>query len=110
MIMISSVDMRQGAAETREAKRDIYSQIYAVALRGYNAILIGPASGLASSATEFSNLTSNFVTVASLPTEGYSTSTIYYLSAASNGFEAGSFVERNETNTGWKLYNGPVNA
>lgn len=105
---METVDMRQGATETREAKRDIYSQIYAVALRGYNAILIGPASGLASAASEFSNLERNIVKVAVLPADGYSTSTIYYLSAASNGFDAGSFVERNENNTGWKLYNGPV--
>lgn len=105
-----TVDMRQGAAETREAKRDIYSQIYGVALRGYNAMFIGPASELSSVATNFSNFTISVSTVSSLPTTGISTTTVYYLSAADTtaGFPAGVFVERNESNTAWKLYNGPV--
>lgn len=102
-----TVDMRQGAAETREAKRDIYSQIYGVALRGYNALFIGPASELASIATNFSNFTKSVETKGSLP-ETFSTATVYYLTAADGGFPAGSFVERNDANTGWKLYNGDI--
>lgn len=105
-----TVDMRQGAAETRDAKRDIYSQIYGVALRGYNAMFIGPASELSAVATNFSNFTVTVSQVSELPTSNISPTTVYYLTAADTtaGFPANVFVERNESNTAWKLYNGPV--
>ena len=39
-----SVDMSQGATGTREAERYIYIESSALALRGYNSILVGPSS------------------------------------------------------------------
>lgn len=104
---METVDMRQGAAETRDAKRDIYSQIYAVALRGYNSMFVGPASDMASVGMAFSNFTVSVSTVDTLP-DSPSVGAVYYLNNSDEGFEAGSFVERNDTNTAWKLYNGPL--
>lgn len=105
---METVDMRQGAAETRDAKRDIYSQIYGVALRGYNAMLIGPASQMADIATNFSNFTVAVESVEALPGSGFSTSVVYYLTKDSGNFKAGSFVCRNEANTSWVLYDGAL--
>lgn len=104
-----TVDMRQGSAETRNAKRDIYSQIYGVALRGYNAMFVGPASELASIATNFSNFTVSVSSVETLPEgDAISTATVYHLDKAVNGFKAGSLVTRNDANTAWVLYTGPA--
>lgn len=107
---METVDMRQGAAETRDAKRDIYSQIYGVALRGYNAMLIGPATELASTATDFSNFTVVVEKVDALPSSNISAGVIYFLTAndATTGYKKGSFVTRNDANTAWKLYDGAL--
>ncbi len=42
-----SVDMKKGAKDTREATRYIYIEGGALALRGFNSILVGPASLIA---------------------------------------------------------------
>lgn len=107
---METVDMREGAHETREAKRDIYSQIYAVALRGYNAMFIGPQSDMAAVGMAFSNITITVTSASALPTTGIEVGVIYYLTADDDtaGFKKGSFVERNEANTAWRFYNGPI--
>lgn len=107
---METVDMRQGAAETRDAKRDIYSQIYGIALRGYNAMFVGPATELSNIAANFSNFTVTVSTVTALPTSSISVTTVYYLSQddTTAGFNAHTFVKRNEANTAWELYSGPI--
>lgn len=100
---MESVDMRTGAAETREAKRDIYSQIYAVALRGYNAMLVGPASEMASVGIALNNLTTTVTSISALPGEP-SSDTVYYLTKAAGSFKAGSFIEYDSESSSWKLY------
>ena len=42
-----TVDMSKGAKDTREAERYIYIEAGALALRGYNSILVGPSSLIA---------------------------------------------------------------
>jgi hypothetical protein len=42
-----TIDMKKGAKDTREATRYVYIEGGALALRGYNRILVGPASLLA---------------------------------------------------------------
>lgn len=102
-----TVDMKQGVGEVREAKRDIYSQIYAVGLRGYNSMIVGPASQMTSMGAILTNLTINYSAVSALPASG-ALNTIYYLTAAdtAKGFEKGSFVEWE--NGAYKYYNGQL--
>ena len=42
-----TIDMKKGAKDTREATRYVYIEAGALALRGYNSILVGPASLIA---------------------------------------------------------------
>ena len=42
-----TIDMKKGAKDTREATRYVYIEGGALALRGYNSILVGPASLIA---------------------------------------------------------------
>lgn len=102
-----TVDMTKGVGEVREAKRDIYSQIYGVALRGYNSMLIGPASEMTSAGVILQNLNVEVTSVSALPATGKA-ATVYYLTAASGAFAKASFVEYDVNSGSYKLYNGPL--
>ena len=101
------VDMKKGAGETREASRDIYTQIDCIALKGFNSILVGPSQKVLGGAGRA--IDTNWATSASsLPTENLVDGMVVYLTAAASGFAAGSLVTYNLATTSWSLYNGEV--
>jgi hypothetical protein len=101
------VDMKKGAGENREAARDIYTQIDAIALKGYNSILVGPSSKILGGAGR--SVASGFATSASsLPVSDLVDGMVVYLTADASGFKKGSLVTYNLTTTSWTLYSGEV--
>jgi len=101
------VDMKKGAGENREAARDIYTQIDAIALKGYNSILVGPSSKILGGAGR--SVASGFATSASsLPASDLVDGMVVYLTADASGFKKGSLVTYNLATTSWTLYSGEV--
>lgn len=101
------VDMKKGAGETREASRDIYTQIDAIALKGFNSILVGPSAKILGGSGK--TATSTWATSASsLPSSNLVDGMVVYLTAAASGFPKGSLVTYNAATTAWTLYNGEV--
>ena len=116
-----SVDMKKGTGEVREAKREIYSRIDAIALRGFNAMLIGPSSEIAST----SGLLPNIDTIAEAWNGLYSTSSdnaditssddlvdgmVVFLTADAFGFKAGDLITYNASTTSWSAFDGELSA
>ena len=104
----TTLDMEkgQGSAEPREAERTVYSIIDCVALRGYNAILICPASEV-NKAKALGGVTSVATEAAALPSSP-SNGDIVILTADNGGFKAGSIVWYNGTK--WDYYEGEITA
>lgn len=116
-----SVDMKKGAGPVREAKREIYSRIDCIALRGYNAILIGPSNEIAST----SGLLPNINTFAAAWNGAYSTSSdneditseddlvdgmVVYLTADALGYSAKDLIVYDAATESWKPFAGQINA
>lgn len=116
-----SVDMKQGTGEVREAKREIYSRIDAIALRGYNAILVGPSSEIASASGLLPNISTfaaawnglyspnsdnaNITSAASLTDK-----MVVYLTANAFGFSAGDLITYSASTTSWSAFSGEITA
>ena len=114
-----SVDMKKGTGEVREAKREIYSRIDAIALRGYNSMIIGPSSEIAST----SGLLPNIDTFAMAWNGKYSTDSdnaditssddlvdgmVIFLTADAFGFKAGDLIVYNATTSSWSAFDGEI--
>jgi len=83
-------DMKKGTGEVQEAQREIFSMIDCLALKGYNAILVGPAEkmGMVAGLGAINNV---YQTAAALP-ESPKEGTIVLLTADSDNFKAGTIV------------------
>ena len=116
-----SVDMKKGTGEVREAKREIYSRIDAIALRGFNAMLIGPSSEIAST----SGLLPNINTIAEAWNGLYSTDSdndditsaddlvdgmVVFLTADAFGFKARDLITYNASTSSWSAFSGELTA
>ena len=103
-----TVDMKKGAGETREASRDIHTQIDAVALRGYNSIIVNIGED-SDAKTVFQPLILA-VSSATLPTTNLTNGMLVYLTAAVDDgtydFAAGTIVVYNTSTTSWSEYTG----
>lgn len=102
-----TVDMKKGAGETREATREIHTQIDCLALHGHNSILVGPTELLfkfkdASKATILTTAAS----LPASPTDGQ----VVYLTADNGGFAKGSLVQYSSLAKAWTEYTGEIYA
>lgn len=106
------VDMKKGAGETREATREIHTQIDCLALHGHNSILVAPSNLLfkykdASKATIL--VTSDKLdstTLGSKLVDGV----VVYLTAAAEGFPKGALVQYSALTQSWTEYAGEIYA
>lgn len=105
------VDMKKGVGDNREATRDVYSQIYGVALKGYNSLFVCPADEVPSIGLTLPNLVNSATTYGdgdgetSLPGSA-TTGDVLYLTKAMDNFKAGDLVVYNGTS--WTYYVGVV--
>ena len=83
-------DMKKGTGEVQEAQREIFSMIDCIALKGYNAILVGPseAMGMVAGLAAINNVYSTANTLPNSPKEG----DIILLTADAGAFKAGTIV------------------
>lgn len=97
-------DMKKGTGEVQEAQREIFSMIDCLALKGYNAILVGPAEkmGLVKGLTAAQNI---YQVAASLP-ESPKEGTMVYLTADNGGFKANDIVIFKDG--AWTAFNGDL--
>lgn len=113
------VDMKKGAGETREATREIHTQIDCLALHGHNSILVGPTDLL------FKFKDPQKVTIAFAATSLASATlgdklvdgVVVYLTAdytdadnAANSFPKGSLVQYSALTQTWTEYTGEIYA
>lgn len=99
------IDMSQSGSNAREAKRDVYSVIDAIALKGYNSILVGPTEKLYTMAKDKSSV--NASTLASLPVDPVN-GQVVYLTANNGGFASGDLVQYDADLGKWVEYSGKV--
>jgi hypothetical protein len=102
-----SVDLKNAGMDAREATRDVTIEIDAVALRGYNSILVAP-SGELYNGKWTPNIDITVTTAAALPTENLTEGMIVYLTAASGTFAAGTLVQYKGGS--WKEFSGVIDA
>ena len=97
-------DMKKGTGEVQEAQREIFSMIDCIALKGYNAILVGPSEkmGMIASLMAANNLYTTAATLDSNAKEG----TVVLLTADANGFASGTIVVKK--NGTWVEYEGEI--
>ena len=97
-------DMKKGTGEVQEAQREIFSMIDCIALKGYNAILVGPAEkmGMVAGLTAAKNISQVTATLPDSPKTG----TMVYLTAANGGFGVDSIVIYNGKN--WEVFDGDL--
>ena len=101
------IDMSKAGDNSQEAKREIWSQIDAIALKGYNAILVGPSSKLLGRASSGGSITAS--SLAALPDSPVDNQ-IVYLTADNGGWAAGSLVQYNKSLGAWVEYQGVIQA
>lgn len=103
---VVKVDLSEGAGETHEAQREVFSIIDCVCLKGYNAVLVGPADslGLVSGLGSIAGFGSAVSSLPDSPTAGQ----IVYLTATASGFPAGSILYYDATASAWKEYDGII--
>jgi hypothetical protein len=96
--------MKKGTGEVQEAQREIFSMIDCIALKGYNAILVGPSEkmGMIASLMAANNLYTTSATLAQDAKEG----TVVLLTADANGFAAGTIVVKK--NGTWVEFEGEI--
>ena len=97
-------DMKKGTGEVQEAQREIFSTIDCLALKGYNAILVGPQSKL-DEMVALSSYGYECKEAAAL-SDSDPDGTIVILTAEAGGFPTGSIVVK--YNGEWKLFNGDI--
>jgi hypothetical protein len=97
-------DMKKGTGEVQEAQREIFSMIDCIALKGYNAILVGPSEkmGMIASLAAAQNLYTTSATLSAEAKEG----TVILLTADANGFAAGTIVTKK--NGTWVEFEGEI--
>lgn len=97
-------DMKKGTGEVQEAQREIFSMIDCVALKGYNAILVGPAEkmGMVAGLTAAKNVYQVAGELPPTPKAG----TMVCLTAATGGFSVDDIVIYNGTT--WELFDGDL--
>lgn len=102
------VDMKKGAGETREATREIHTQIDCLALHGHNSILVGPTELLFKfkDASKATILTTKASLEGFTPTDGM----VVYLTADAGGFAKGSLVQYSSLTKTWTEYTGEIYA
>lgn len=96
-------DMKKGTGEVQEAQREIFSMIDCIALKGYNAILVGPATKMGMVAGLGS--VEHFYTTASTLPAG-SEGQVVLLEADDKGFKAGTIVTFKKGE--WVEYEGGI--
>ena len=97
-------DMKKGTGEVQEAQREIFSTIDCLALKGYNAILVGPQSQLDEmvALSGYGYECKEAATLSANDPDG----TIVILTANAGGFNTGDIVVK--YNGEWKIYNGDI--
>ena len=92
--------------EAREAERRIVQTIDCVGLKGYNSIIVGPATGAAKIAAlgGVSLNAKSATTLPGTPADGQ----VVYLTAADGGFAAGTLVQYDAASKTWREYEGTI--
>jgi hypothetical protein len=101
----ATIDMKQGAGgDNRQATREVYMRTDCICLKGYNAILVGPAEkmGMVAGLTAAQNI---YQVSATLP-EGAKEGTVVYLTEANGGFAANDIVIKKDGK--WEIFNGDL--
>ena len=104
----STQDMKK-TGEAREAERTIISMIDCIGLKGYNAVLVTPASKLAD-ALQLGGVSALVETVpeGTTSTTGLDQSKMYYLPYAVGSFAAGSIIQYKSS--AWVEFDGELDA
>lgn len=97
-------DMSNGAGEIREAKRWIHQEADAIALRGYNSILVGPADKISNIGTNVMHAIISAAELPETPTKGMKYALTADYTTGSTTYEAGNVYYY--TGTAWELYKG----
>lgn len=92
--------------EAREAERRIVQTIDCVGLKGYNSIIVGPATGAAKIAA-LGGVSLNAKAADTLPSSP-ADGTIVYLTADNGGFKAGTLVKYDSAAKAWAEYEGTI--
>ena len=102
-----TVDMKKGAGENREAERNVTIQADAIALKGYNSLLVGPSSMLES--MNVADAATNVELVTVVP-ENPSDGQLIFLTAADAGLslEADKAYRWDAATGKWVAYTGAV--
>lgn len=102
-----TVDMKKGAGENREAERNVTIQADAIALKGYNSLLVGPSGMLES--MNVADAATNVELVSVVP-ENPSDGQLIFLTAADNDLSlTADKAYRWDAATGkWVAYTGAV--
>ena len=102
-----TVDMKKGAGENREAERYVTIQADAIALKGYNSLLVGPSSMLES--MNVADAATNVELVTVVP-ENPSDGQLIFLTAADAGLslEADKAYRWDAATGKWVAYTGAV--
>lgn len=101
----SKQDLKK-TGEAREAERRILQTIDCVGLKGYNSIIVGPASGAAKIAA-LDGVSLNAISAASLPSTP-ADKTVVFLTADNGGFAKGTLVQYDGASKTWHEYEGVV--
>ena len=102
-----TIDMKKGAGENREAERNVTIQADAIALKGYNSLLVGPSSMLES--MNVADAATNVELVTVVP-ENPSDGQLIFLTAADAGLnlEADKAYRWDAATGKWVAYTGAV--
>ena len=97
-------DMSKGGGEVRDAKRWIHQEADSVALRGYNSILVGPASKINKIATESLGAIISAAKLPDTPTKGMKVALTKDYTKGETTYEAGSVYYYD--GSAWSVYAG----
>ena len=97
-------DMSKGGGEVRDAKRWIHQEADSVALRGYNSILVGPASKINKIATESLGAIISAAKLPDTPTKGMKVALTKDYVKGETTYEAGTVYYYD--GSAWSVYAG----
>lgn len=97
-------DMSKGGGEVRDAKRWIHQEADSVALRGYNSILVGPASKINKIATESLEAIISAAKLPDTPTKGMKVALTKDYTKGETTYEAGTVYYYD--GSAWSVYAG----
>lgn len=97
-------DMSKGGGEVRDAKRWIHQEADSVALRGYNSILVGPASKINKIATESLGAIISAAELPATPTKGMKVALTKDYVKGETTYEAGTVYYYD--GSAWSVYAG----